>query len=108
MKPATINFPDNLVQGDTLEEFSITFKVEGEPMDIASSRVSLNTRNGLIVYEWDVTVDGGTITCATVEADETKTWPVGELVYGVELTLADGKVISPIRGVLVVLSNTVV
>ena len=96
------------MQGDTLEEFFIDFKVDGSPLEISSARANLCTRKGTIIHEWDVIVTLGRVTCGTVDSGDTKSWPVGELVYAIELTIPTERVISPIKGILVVTGNTVV
>jgi hypothetical protein len=101
MKPATINFPEPLIAGSTLESFYVDFKVaDGTPMDITSARAVLYEPKGTIIHIWENTVQNGRVTFKDVAAATTNLWPARELTYRIELTLPSGVTINPIKGIL--------
>lgn len=107
MRPAKVNFPEPLVQGDTLETFTHTFTQDGGPLAISAANVQLVDTNRRQIHNWTTALSGSTVICERVDGIITKNWPASKLTYGVELVLADGTVISPITGTLEVLRNTV-
>lgn len=107
MTPATINFPDSLVRGDTLNPFFVDFAIDGTPLGITSARARLITLSRDPVFEWAPSISGGRVTMPAVSSSETAIWPVGVLDYGVELLLSTGLTITPVVGALTVLSDPV-
>ena len=102
MTPATINFPESIVRGDTLNSFYVDFTAGGNPLGIVTATVTLKSAVGLAVYSWDVTTTSSRVTCGAVPAAMTSTWAAGTYSYAMRLTLDTGAVVTPIVGSLVV------
>ena len=94
---ATYNRP-SLVRGDTLLSWSVAITQDGLPVEITSARSQLRYVGGLLVHTFDVQVVGNVVTYAEVEAGVTATWPLTTLVYDLEITLADGRVVTWLKG----------
>ena len=108
MTPGVINFPEPLVRGNTLSDFTILFDEEGAPLDIVSVTASLvkpvPLKESLPVFAWEASVLAGLVTLPQVDADVTELWPSGRLAYGVTATFSNGTVLTIVTGTLTVLS----
>lgn len=87
-----------LVRGDTLLGWSVAITQDGLPVDITSARSQLRYVGGSLVHTFDLQVVGNVVTYADVEAEVTATWPLLPLAYDLELTLADGRVVTWLKG----------
>lgn len=94
---ATYNRP-SIVRGDTLLSWSVAITKDGLPVEIASARSQLRYEGGLLVHTFDLQVTGNVVTYAEVPAVITETWPLLTLAYDLELTLADGRVVTWLKG----------
>lgn len=85
-------------RGDTLLAWSLEFKTGTTPLDIASARMQLRFgARRVLVAEMVCTVEGGRVDIAAYP--NTSNFPIGSLMYDIELTLADGRILTPIEGV---------
>ena len=94
---ATYNRPA-LVRGDTLLGWSVAITQDSLPVSIASARSQLRTSRNALLLESVVTVAGNVVSIAQVEAEITATWAIGVYDYDLEITLADGRVVTWLKG----------
>ena len=109
MKPATLNFPEPIVQGTTLNAFSIAFADTSSgtpsPLEIASAEAYIATSRGVVVHSWTPTVSNGTVYCVAVPAATTLDWVVGSNIFYMSLVLTSGPTIPAVEGKLIVLKK---
>lgn len=94
-----------LRRGDTLLGWCVDIDIAGVPAQLLSARLQLRTGNGRLVHDWPATVDGARILLPDVPAATTASWPVGVLLYDLEVTLADGRVATWLQGEQPVLAD---
>lgn len=85
-------------RGDTLLGWGVDIEIAGQPAQLLGARLQLRTSNGRLVYDWPATVEGARIQLPDVPAATTTGWPVGVLLYDLEVTLADGRVATWLQG----------
>ena len=120
MTPATINFPEPLVRGDTLQSFYMAFDLDRTgPLPVASARMQLRTKatsvesSGTLCYTWqspdDITISIVSskcrVTMAAIAGADSAAFPPKTLYYDLQLTLDSGEVITPIGGTLTVIAD---
>lgn len=96
------------MRGDTLAGWSVEVEVNSQPQEVESARLQLRTSTYRLVYDWPVAVSGSTVSMQTVDHDVTAEWPPGTLIYDLELTLADGRVVTWLTGKQVILRDVTV
>lgn len=110
----TYNFPD-MVRGDTFDERSIKFTINGTDVDfsVATNKATIQFRKGDKkgkVY-LELTIGGGLVANdpaignIKIEEFETEEWPAGTYYYDVELDL-DGTIDTYIGGTMELTQDT--
>ena len=87
-----------IVRGDTLQGWSVAITQDDLPVSIASARSQLRQQGGLLVHSFDLEVVGNLVTFEPVPASVTENWPILDLAYDLEVTLADGRVVTWLKG----------
>jgi hypothetical protein len=86
------------LRGDTLLGWGVDIEIADQPAQLLAARLQLRTTNGRLVYDWPASVNGSRIQFPDVPASITANWPVGVLLYDLEVTLADGRVATWLQG----------
>lgn len=102
--PAIYNRRPSL-RGDTLRGFSLEARIGGEPASIVSARSQLRTPAGRLIHTYELYVSGAQVTVPDVPAEVTRNWPVATLVYDIEVTLADERVVTWVSGAQPILAD---
>ena len=85
-------------RGDTILGWSVEIKKDGVPVDIASARLQLRAGVGMLVYDWPLTITGATVTMHDIPAEDSAKFQPIDLHYDLEVTLADGRVVTWLAG----------
>ena len=86
------------MRGDTLLGFSVDVMLDAAPASIASARMHLRSAGGRLIYTYILSFSGSTVTIPDVAGTETARWPVGTLVWDMEITTTSGRTATWLEG----------
>jgi len=93
------------MRGDTLLGFSVDVMLDAAPASIASARMHLRSSGGRLIYAYPVGFSGGTVTIPDVAGTETAHWPIGTLLWDIEITTVSGRIATWLKGTQPILAD---
>lgn len=104
--PNKITALPDLVRGDTYPGFKLVgIQLNEESIELLSVRSQLRSLHGALLHEFQITVEDNNLTFKPIPHSVTSEFPVTKVVFDVEVTLVDERVITIAAGSLNVLKD---